>query len=264
MRTRAVVLILPENVRTSRIFRGKNQKILQIISFAGKLQGMRKVIPAILLCLMLSVATATERVGGEKAEKWNQVELWRHNLRTGMTDADVFTVLGQPKDSEVIRRIMTWYFQEPIERIDAKVTNRPQCGIVRFRSIRLRGSRRPVFQVIDWKEPDWEQLKRIAEAKAVEIAAAEAAKVQAERLKAEQERKAAELKQAELAKQRARQQIEQDKARARQKEAEAAKSSIVDRLIMKVKEPDKDTFIYGGIGLVVLVVFVFILAKKPW
>jgi hypothetical protein len=182
-----------------------------------------------------------------------------------MSDRDVFEILGQPKDRELIRRIMTWYFQDPIERIDAKVTNRPECGIVKFRSTRLRNSRQPVFLVFDWKEPDWEQLKKIADAKAAEIAAAEAAKAQAAHLKAEQERKAAELKQAELAKQRARkQQIEQERSQARQKEAETAKSSIVDRIIMKVKEPDKDTFIYGGIGLVVLVVFVFILSKKPW
>ena len=179
-----------------------------------------------------------------------------------MSERDVFEILGQPKDSEIIRRIMTWYFQEPVERIDAKVTNRPECGIVRFRSTRLRNARQPVLLVIDWKEPDWEQLKKIADAKAAEI---EAAKAEVARLKAEQERKAAELKQAELAKQRARQQqIEQEKYRARQKEAEAAKSSIVDQIIMKVKEPDKDTFIYGGIGLVVLVIFVLILVKKPW
>jgi hypothetical protein len=178
-----------------------------------------------------------------------------------MTERDVFEILGQPKDSEIIRRIMTWYFQEPVERIDAKVTNRPECGIVRFRSTRLRNARQPVLLVIDWKEPDWEHLKKIADAKAAEIAAAEA---QAAHLKAEQERKAAELKQAELAKQRARQQIEREKVQARQKEAEAAKSSIVDRIIMKVKEPDKDTFIYGGIGLVVLIIFGFILTKRPW
>lgn len=239
--------------------------MLQVVFLAGTIPGMRKFVPAILLCSILSAAGAAQQADAEKAEKWTQVELWRHNLRTGMTETDVFAVLGKPKDREVIRRIMTWYFQEPIERIDAKVTNRPQFGVVRFRSIRLRGSRRAVFQVIDWKEPDWELLKSIAEAKAAEIAAAEAAKAQAARLKAEQDLKAAELKQAELAKQRARQQqIEQEKYRARQKEAEAAKSSIVDQIIMKVKEPDKDTFIYGGIGLVVLVIFVLILVKKPW
>ena len=230
--------------------------------FAGKIRGMRKFIPAILFCLILTAAGATQQGGAEKAEKWAQVDLWRHKLRPGMTNADVFAVLGKPKDSEIIRRIMTWYFQEPIERIDAKVTNRPQCGFVKFRSTRLRGSRQPVFLVSDWKEPDWEHLKKIADTKAAEIAAVEAAKTQAAHLKAEQERKAAQLKQAELAKQRAQQQ--QKRTRARQKEAEVAKSSIVDRIIMKVKEPDKDTFIYGGIGLVVLVVFVFILAKKPW
>jgi hypothetical protein len=227
--------------------------------------GMRKFIPAILLCLILPVANATQDGDTQKADKWNQVELWRHKLKINMSDRDVFEILGQPKDRELIRRIMTWYFQDPIERIDAKVTNRPECGIVKFRSTRLRNSRQPVFLVFDWKEPDWEQLKKIADAKAAEIAAAEAAKAQAAHLKAEQERKAAELKQAELAKQRARkQQIEQERSQARQKEAETAKSSIVDRIIMKVKEPDKDTFIYGGIGLVVLVVFVFILSKKPW
>jgi hypothetical protein len=229
--------------------------------FAGKIRGMRKFIPAILLFLMLTAVSEARQGGVRKAEKWAQVDLWRHQLRTGMTEADVFAVLGKPKDSEIIRRIMTWYFQEPVERIDGKVTNRPQCGIVRFRSTGVRGSRRPIFQVIDWKEPDWEQLKRMAEAKAAEI---EAAKAEAARLKAEQERKAVELKQAELAKQRARQQTEQEGTQSRQKEAEAAKSSIVDRIIMKVKEPDKDTFIYGGIGLAVLVVLVFILAKKPW
>jgi hypothetical protein len=224
--------------------------------------GMRKFVPAIFLCLILSVANATQDSDTQKVDKWNQVELWRHKLKINMSDRDVFEILGQPKDSELIRRIMTWYFQEPIERIDAKVTNRPEYGIVKFRSTRLRNSRQPVFLVFDWKEPDWDQLKKIADAKAAEITAAEA---QAAHLKAEQDRKAAELKQAELAKQRARQQqIEQERARTRQKEAEVAKSSIVDRIIMKVKEPDKDTFIYGGIGLVVLVVFVFILAKKPW
>jgi len=223
---------------------------------------MRKVIPVILLCLMLPAAAGTTEHGNTgEAEKWTQVELWRHNLRKGMTEADVFSVFGKPKDMEVIRRIMTWYFQEPIERINAEVTHRPECGIVKFSATRLRNSRQPVFLVIEWKEPDWEQLKRIADAKAAEIAAAEA---EAERLKAEQARKAAELEQAELAKQRARQQMEQERARMRQQEAEAAKSSIVDRIIMKVKEPDKDTFIYGGIGLVVLVVFVSILVKKPW
>ena len=232
--------------------------------FAGKIRGMRKFIPAILLCLMLTAVSEARQPGVQKAEKWAQVDLWRHKLRPGMTNADVFSVLGQPKDSEVIRRIMTWYFQEPIERINAKVTNRPEYGIVRFRSTGIRGSRRPVFQVVDWKEPDWELLKRIAEAKAAEIAAAEAAKAEAARLKAEQDRKASELRQAELAKQRARQQIEQERTRSRQKETEAAKSSIVDRIIMKVKEPDKDTFIYGGIGLAVLVVLVFILVKRPW
>ena len=236
--------------------------MLQAAPLTGTMWGMRTLVPAILLCLILSVANATQHDGTQKAEKWNQVELWRHKLKTNMSDRDVFEILGQPKDRELIRRIMTWYFQEPIERIDAKVTNRPECGIVKFRSTRLRGSRQPVFLVFDWKEPDWEQLKKIADAKTAKI---EAAKAQAAHLKAEQDRKAAELKQAELAKQRARQQqMKQERTRARQKETEAAKSSIVDRIIMKVKEPDKDTFIYGGIGLVVLVVFVFILAKKPW
>jgi hypothetical protein len=237
--------------------------MLQAVSFAGTIPGMRKFIPAIFLCSILSVATATGRGGTQKAEKWTQAELWRHKLKIGMSERDVFGILGQPKDSELIRRIMTWYFQEPIERIDAKVTNRPQSGIVRFRSTRLRNSRQPVFHVIDWKEPDWELLKSIAEAKAAEIAAAEAAKAEAARLKAEQNRKADELKQAELAKQQARQQMEQEKARARQK-AEAAKSSIADRIIMKVKKPDKETFIYGGIGLAVLAGFIFFLVKKPW
>lgn len=237
--------------------------MLQAVPLTGTMWGMRKFVPAIFLCLILSVANATQQGGAQKADKWNQVELWRHKLKIDMTDRDVFEILGQPKDRELIRRIMTWYFQEPVERIDAKVTNRPQCGIVKFRSTRLRNSRQPVFLVFDWKEPDWEQLKKIADAKAAEIAAAEAA--QAARLKAEQDRKAAELKQAKLAKQRARQQqIEQEKARARQKEAEATKSSIVDQIIMKVKEPDKDTFIYGGVGLGVLVVFGFILVKRPW
>ncbi len=236
--------------------------MLQAVPLAGIMWGMRTLVPAILLCLILSVANATGHGDTQKADKWNQVELWRHKLKINMSERDVFEILGQPKDSEIIRRIMTWYFQEPIERIDAKVTNRPECGIVKFKSTRLRNSRQPVLLVFDWKEPDWEQLKKIADAKAAEIAAAEAEVV---RLKAEQDRKAAELKQAELAKQRARQQqIEQERARARQKEVEAAKSSIVDRIIMKVKEPDKDTFIYGGVGLVVLVVFVFILVKKPW
>ena len=222
---------------------------------------MRKVIPVILLCLMLAAVGATEQGDTGKAEeKWTQVELWRHNLRTGMTEADVFSVLGKPKDMEVIRRIMTWYFQEPIERINGEVKNKPECGIVRFRATSVRGSRKMVLQVVDWKEPDWEHLKRIADAKAAEIAAAEA---EAERLKSEQARKAAELEQAELAKQRARQQMEQDRAR-RQQEAEAAKSSIVNRIIMKVKEPDKDTFIYGGIGLAFLAGIIFFLAKKPW
>ena len=236
--------------------------MLQAVPLAGIMWGMRTLVPAILLCLILPVANATQDGDTQKAEKWDQVELWRHKLKINMSDRDVFEILGQPKDRELIRRIMTWYFQDPIERIDAKVTNRPECGIVKFRSTRLRNSRQPVFLVFDWKEPDWEQLKKIADAKAAEIAAVEAAKAQAAGLKAEQERKAAQLKQAELAKQRAQQQ--QKRTRARQKEAEAAKSSIVDRVIMKVKEPDKDTFIYGGIGLVVLVIFVFILAKKPW
>jgi len=246
------------------IFEEKQPLMLQAVSFAGKLQGMRKLIPAILLCLILAVATATEQGGGEKAEKWTQVDLWRYQLKPGMTEQNVFAVLGEPKDMEIIRRIKTWYFQAPIERIDGKVTNRPECGIIRFRSTTVRGMRQPIFQVIDWKEPDWEQMKREAEARAAEIAAAEAAKAEAARLKAELELKEVELKQAELEKQRAQQQIEQQKARARQKQAEEEKSSIVNRIIMKVKEPDKDTFIYGGIGLVVLVIFVFILARKPW
>ncbi len=236
--------------------------MLQAVSLTGTMWGMRKFVPAIFLCLILSVANATQDSDTQKVDKWNQGERWRPKLKIILTDRDVFEILGQPKDTELIRRIMTWYFQDPIERIDAKVTYRPECGIVKFTSKRLRGSRQPVFLVSDWKEPDWEQLKKIADAKAAEIAAAEA---QAAHLKAEQDRKAAELKQAELAKQRARQQQKkQERAQARQKEAEAAKSSIVDQIILKVKEPDKDTFIYGGVGLVVLVVFVFILVKKPW
>ncbi len=243
-------------------FEEKQSEGLQSGPLAGIMWGMKKLVPAILLCLIVSVSNATGPGGTQKAEKWNQVEPWRHKLKIGMSERDVFAILGQPKDSEIIRRIMTWYFQEPIERVDAKVVNRPQCGIVKFRSTRLRNSRQLVPLVFDWKEPDWEQLKNIADAKAAEIAAAEA---QAAHLKAEQDRKADELKRAELAKQRARQQqIEQERSQARQKEAEAAKSSIIDRIIMKVKEPDKDTFIYGGIGLVVLLALVFFMARKPW
>jgi hypothetical protein len=236
--------------------------MLQAASLTGTMWGMRKFVPAILLCLILSVANAARHGGTQKTDKWNQVELWRHKLKTNMTDRDVFEILGQPKDTELIRRIMTWYFQEPVERIDAKVTYRPECGIVKFTSKRLRGSRQPVFLVSDWKEPDWEQLKKIADAKAAEKAAAEA---QVAHLKAEQDRKAAELKQAELAKQQARQQqLKQERTQARQKEAEVAKSSIVDQIIMKIKKPDKDTFVYGGVGLGILVVVGFILVKRPW
>lgn len=225
---------------------------------------MGKFILTSVLCLMLSPATATEGPEG-----WTQAEAWRRQLKKGMNDEEALKILGEPKDKEHGRSAMVWYYQECPERIDAKVVSRPTCGFVKFNQTRaFYRSRQPIYQVRDWREPDWKLVKEMLALelqKAAEIAAAEAAKAEAARLKAEQDLKAAELKQAELAKRQARQQqIEQERTRSRQKEAEAAKSSIVDRIIMKVKEPDKDTFIYGGIGLGVLVVLVFILVKRPW
>jgi hypothetical protein len=209
---------------------------------------------------MLSPTTATEGPEG-----WTQAETWRRQLKKGMNDEEALKILGEPKDKEHGRSAMVWYYQECPERIDAKVVSRPTCGFVKFNQTRaFYRSRQPIYQVYDWREPDWKLVKEMLAVESQKAAEIEAAKAEAARLKAEQDRKAAELRQAELAKQRARQQTEQEGTRSKQKEAEAAKSSIVDRIIMKVKEPDKDTFIYGGIGLAVLVVLVFILAKRPW
>jgi hypothetical protein len=85
---------------------------LQNAPFAGKIQGMRKFLPAILLCCMLSPAPAVQR-----PEKWTQVEVWRQQLGKGMTDRDVLKILGEPKDKEISRSTMAWYYQGCPERI---------------------------------------------------------------------------------------------------------------------------------------------------
>jgi hypothetical protein len=93
------------------------------------------------------------------AEKWNKVELWRHQLKRGMTEQEVVRVLGRAKDKETNPRTMILYFQEPIERVNAQITHRPDSGIVRLRAQTVRGSSRLVFKVYDWMEPNWELLQ---------------------------------------------------------------------------------------------------------
>ncbi len=213
---------------------------------------MRKIIPAIVLFCMLSAAPA--------AEKWTQVELWRHQLQRGMTEQEVVRVLGRPKDKETNPRTMILYFQEPIERINAQVTHRPDCGIVRLRAKRVRGSNRPVLQVYDWMEPDWELLKKTDEAKAAGEEAAKAAAAEAKLLRLEQTRKAAELRQEENRQQQLarKQRVEQDR---QQREKIAATS--VQGSSKKPKKFSLNIFIYAGIGLLALGLIGALLFNKP-
>jgi hypothetical protein len=214
---------------------------------------MRKIVPAILLFCMLSPAPA--------AEKWTQVELWRHQLQKGMTDRDVIRILGRPKDKEATQRTMIMYFQEPIERINGQITHRPDCGVVRLRDNRARGSRLPVFQVYDWMEPNWELLQQIAEAKAAEIEAAKAEAAEAKLLRLEQASKAAELRQEEIRQQQLarKQRIEQE----RKTKQEAVTTTSVQQSSKEPRDFSFNIFIYAGAGLLVLALVGALLFNRP-
>ncbi len=204
---------------------------------------------------MLSPAAATV----QGPEGWTQVEVWRRQLKKGMTDEGALKILGEPKDKEFGRRAMIWYYQECPERIDAKVVSRPTCGFVKFNQTRaFYRSRQPIYQVYDWREPDWELVKEtlaLESQKAAEIEAAKSA--EAERLKAEQARKAAELKQAELKK--------QELAKSEQAGGQQPASKASTRASRwKLPELNSKTLTIAGAGLGVLVLLWVLLLARPW
>jgi hypothetical protein len=105
----------------------------------------------------------------------------------------VRNILGEPTDREATSSAMIWYYHECPTRVDGKVSHRPHRGIVRFRLIKVSaaGQRldQPYFAVMDWTEPDWNQVeaqlqikKAQAEAEAAEkLAEAQQARIEAER-----------------------------------------------------------------------------------
>jgi len=220
---------------------------------------MRKFIPVIVLCCVLSPAPA--------AEKWTQAEVWRQQLRKGMTDRDVLKILGEPKDKEIGRSTTAWYYQECPERVDAKVVSRPSCGFVKFSQVRAsRTSRRLIYQVYDWKEPDWELLKETIELelqKAAEIEVAKVAEAEAKRLEAE---KAIELRREERRqKQLARKQEIEERRKARQQRTESQKQQA--SMQPRSKEPKEfsfSIFIFAGLILMGLAFFGAVFFKKTW
>jgi len=218
---------------------------------------MRKFILISVLCLMLSPAAAT----AQGPEGWTQVEVWRRQLKKGMTDEEALKIFGEPKDKEFGRRAMVWYYQECPERIDAKVVSRPTRGFVKFNQTRaFYRSRQPIYQVYDWREPGWELVKEtlaLELQKAAEIEAAEAAKAEAERLKAEEARKAAELKEAELKK--------QELAKTAQAGGQQPASKASTRA-SKWKLPglNSKNLTIAGAGLGAVVLLWILLFARPW
>ena len=94
--------------------------------------------------------------------KWTDPEPWQHKLQKGMREGVVRIILGNPADKETTSSAMVWYYQECPTRNNGRVTDRPSCGIVKFRRPKTdRANRRkPFFTVWTWKEPDWETVPK--------------------------------------------------------------------------------------------------------
>ena len=119
---------------------------------------MRKITLTHLLILGVITAVTVAKT----MPKWTDPEPWRQKLKRGMRESAVRIILGNPADKETTSSAMVWYYQECPTRINGRVTDRPSCGIVKFRKPKTdRANRRkPIFTVWTWKEPDWETIPK--------------------------------------------------------------------------------------------------------
>ncbi len=198
--------------------------------------------------------------------KWTYSQFWRQNLRAKMTESTVRNALGEPTDREATSSAMIWYYHECPTRVEGKVSHRPNRGIVRFRLVRENASGqrldKPYFAVVDWIEPDWDEVEVLLQIKKGE-AEAEAAQKLAE---AEKVRIAAEQEQERLRVER--EKAEQEKLLANQKrDAEEQARIETERERLEAEEArkwlgfQKEYWYFAGGGFIVAIVLVVLFKR---
>ena len=111
----------------------------------------------------IQIVVAVTAAGAVPVDRWTNRNAW--GLRQNMADSHVRRMLGEPVDKEGTSRVMIWYYQDPLTRVGGKVTDRPECGLVRVKATGGAGS---PFAVFDWKVPDWERVEAQAALKAAQ------------------------------------------------------------------------------------------------
>lgn len=208
----------------------------------------------ILICSIVSPAAAQSRLRAPVIPGWTQPEAWQ-KIEKSMTEAQVTAILGTPLLTKEGTLGTTWFYQEGEE----------SKGAVRFKS----------GKVAIWKEPDWQLLKEVEQARlkaAEEAAALEAAAIEAEKLAAEKAMQAemekkrlkAELKRTQIEKvhltrklqaeqrEKLRRERAAEKRAAMENEPEKAKS-LFDKLAASSLRTKVVIYSGGGLGLLILI-----------
>lgn len=217
----------------------------------------------LLFCILFFSPAMTVSAIVETQPKWTRPQIWRQNLRAKMTDSMVRSVLGEPTDREATSSAMIWYYHECPTRVDGKVSHRPHRGIVRFRLVKVNaaGQRldKPYFAVVDWIEPDWDEVEaelqiKKAQAQAQAEAAERLAQAQKARIAAEQELEKQRIEREKLEREKlleAQRRVIQEQARA---ETERERLEIEEA--GKWLGFQKEYWYFAGGGFIVAVVLI--------
>jgi outer membrane protein assembly factor BamE (lipoprotein component of BamABCDE complex) len=111
----------------------------------SKLQTMVNCCTAIVLLL----CTTTWSAG-----LWESPQAWK-DLHRKMTESQVTSLLGSPKETETVGVNLVWYYQDVPRQKDGQAIWRPKTAFVHFKQIAINGEN--LFMLYGWKPPYFEQ-----------------------------------------------------------------------------------------------------------